>query len=260
MSHSNVSEELLHLRKRARRRLVGAVALVIFALIVLWTALDNAPPPRFSTGNPVEIVSSAPALTAQRASLVAVVEPANTPPLLNPPPDAAAVTPVTAPAVAAEPAPASAPVVAKAVQPPRVVNGAEVLPGKLVNRQSPPVQAKAVPAPTPAAKPKPAENAPATFDPKKILEGKVDPTEPTAKPAQLPGKYYVQIGAFADAAKIKQLTTKLKGAGLPVQAEKVKTSKGELTRIRVGPAADAAKAEAYRKKAESVGVNGKVVK
>lgn len=255
MSHSNVSEELLHLRKRARRRLVGAVALVIFALIVLWTALDNAPPPRFSTGNPVEIVSSAPALTAQRASVVAVVDPGNVPPL-KPPPDAAAT--VAAPLAAVEPALASAPATVKASQPQRLASTPEVLPGKLVNRHSPPAPAKA--APTPVAKPKPAENAPATFDPKKILEGKVDPTEP-AKPAQPTGKYYVQIGAFGDAAKVKQLTAKLKAAGLPVLAEKVKTSKGEvLTRIRVGPAVDAAKAEAYRKKAESVGVNGKVAK
>lgn len=47
MNQSNISEDLLHIRKRARRRLLGAVALVLFALIVLWTVLDNAP---FRTG------------------------------------------------------------------------------------------------------------------------------------------------------------------------------------------------------------------
>lgn len=257
MTHSNVSEDLLHLRKRARRRLVGAVALVVFALIVLWTALDNAPPPRFSTGNPVEIISSAPALTAQRASVVAVVDPGVT--HLRPPPDAAAVVPASVPVV--ESVPASTPAAVKASQVQRMASTPEVLPGKLVNRQSQPAPAKVAPAP--ADKPKPKVSEPATFDPKRILEGKVDPTEPAAKPAKsssVAGKYYVQIGAFGDAAKIRQLTAKLKAAGLPVLAEKVKTSKGELTRIRVGPAADAARAEMYRKKAESVGVSGKVIK
>lgn len=254
MSHSNVSEDLLHLRKRARRRLVGAVALVIFALIVLWTALDNAPPPRFSTGNPVEIVSSAPALTAQRASLVAVVD-TGSPTHLQPPPDAAAVA--TLPVESA-----SVPVAIKEPQEQRQANTPEVLPGKLVNRTvaaaTPAKPAPVKPVPVQAVvKPKPKVNESAAPDPKKILEGKVDPTEAAAKPA---GKHYVQIGAFADAAKAQQLTAKLKAAGLPVLAEKVTTSKGELTRVRIGPAADPARAEAYRKKAESVGVSGKVSK
>ena len=248
MTHSNVSEELLYLRKRARRRLVGAVALVLFALTVLWTVLDSAPPSRFSTGTPVEIVSSAPALTAPRASVVAVVEPGNVA-SLRPLPDAivAASVPV------AEPIPASAPVGAKVAQDNHLANAPTVLPGKLVNRHSAP--AKDTPAPT--VKPKLKASAPVTFDPKKILEGQVDPTEHATK---LAGKYYVQIGAFADMAKAQQLTAKLKAAGLPVLTEKVKSAKGELMRVRVGPAADAGRAEAYRKKAESVGVSGKVAK
>lgn len=252
MAHSHVSDELQHLRKRARRRLVGAVALVLFALTVLWTALDNAPPARFSTGNPVEIVSSAAALTARPASVVAVVDPAAG--MVQPVPQASAMAATVATAVAETPA-ASVPV-AKAPQPPAAASSAEVLPGRLVNLSAPVVAAaKSNPAPT--VKPKPATHAPTTFDPKKILEGQVDPTEPAAKPA---GKYFVQIGAFADAAKVRQLTTKLRSAGLPVLVEKIKTSKGELTRVRVGPAADNAKAEAYRKKADSLGVPGKVTK
>lgn len=251
MAHSHVSDELLHLRKRARRRLVGAVALVLFALTVLWTALDNAPPARFSTGNPVEIVSSAAALTARPASVVAVVDPAagSAQSMLQ------ASAAATAASVSAASALASAPV-AKPAQAPAVASAAEILPGRLVNHNARVAPARTNP-PAAAAKPKPAAQAPSTFDPKKILEGQVDPTEHSAKPA---GKYFVQIGAFADAAKVRQLTAKLRSAGLPVLVEKIKTSKGELTRVRVGPAADNAKAEAYRKKAGSLGVPGKVIK
>ena len=36
-------EELLMLRKRARRRLIGAIVLVGFAVLVLWNVLEKLP-------------------------------------------------------------------------------------------------------------------------------------------------------------------------------------------------------------------------
>lgn len=262
---SNINEELLHIRKRARRRLVGAVTLVFFALTVLWTVLDNAPPPQFASGNQVEIVSSAPALAAGKASVVvAVVEPSSGPAYLKPPVDAAEATPVVTPAPVASVAAASSakPVVtaspAKASTVYRAVAAASsVLPGKLVNHQMPvkPVAAtKPKPASTPAVKNE-------SIDPRKILDGLEEaktaskPTSPTSN------KYYLQVGAFADAAKSAQLVTKLKGAGLPVTTEKITTSSGQvLTRIRVGPSLTEARANEWRKKAEAAGVSGKVVR
>ncbi|MEO8767748.1 MAG: SPOR domain-containing protein, partial [Nitrosospira sp.] len=41
-----VSEEEIQLRKRARRRLVGAVTLVIAAVVILPMVLDNKPEQR----------------------------------------------------------------------------------------------------------------------------------------------------------------------------------------------------------------------
>jgi len=40
-----VSEQDLLLRKRARRRLVGAIALVIMAIVILPMVLDRVPKP-----------------------------------------------------------------------------------------------------------------------------------------------------------------------------------------------------------------------
>ena len=37
----STNDELLALKKRARRRLVGAVALVLISMIVLWNVLDS---------------------------------------------------------------------------------------------------------------------------------------------------------------------------------------------------------------------------
>jgi DedD protein len=48
-----VSEQDLLLRKRARRRLVGAIALVIMAIVILPMVLDRAPKPE---GQDIEII------------------------------------------------------------------------------------------------------------------------------------------------------------------------------------------------------------
>ncbi len=265
MNQSNISEDLLHIRKRARRRLLGAVALVLFALIVLWTVLDNAPPPQLAEGQPVEIVSSAPALSAARASVVAVVEPAS-----GTSPES--LTPAAQPASVPTAMPAATPVAApepqllrsadKASQPYRVAaSSSEVLRGKLVNRQ---MQVKPAVASRPKlvaeTKSKTAEVVgPAGADPLNILEGKDERKPATAeKPAG--GRYFVQIGAFSDSAKSAQILAKLKSAGLPAFSEKVSTPKGELTRIRIGPTLDESRANEWRKKSESAGVPGKVVR
>ena len=229
---SNVSEELLQIRKRARRRLVGAIALVVFALIVLWTALDGEPPANLAASRPVEIVSS----SSNLASAVIAV----------PVHDVEASAPTVAPVAVAT----------------------SVLPGKIVNHQTEVDEnlADATPTPVatrkPVAKPtsKPAVTAkPAVQsvqrDPRLILEGRdVDAPKPA-----LTQKFFVQVAAFADAAKANQIVAKLKQAGLPAYPEKVKTAQGELTRVRIGPAQDRARAAEWLKKAKALGVNGQVV-
>lgn len=241
MTQSNVSEELLHLRKRARRRLVGAVALVVFALVVLWTVLDNAPPPQFASNHPIEITSSAPALAPMAAPVVAIVDPSVTQTLV-----------ASAPEVLSASTPAS-----QAGMPETAGSAENVLPGKLINRQTDVnVEPKPAPkvTPTPPARPVQASQAKPTSDPRRILEGLDDP-----KPAAV-NKYFLQVGAFADAGKAGQIVSRLKVAGLPAFSEKVSTAKGELTRVRVGPSTTEARADEWRKKAEATGVSGKVVR
>lgn len=241
---SNVSEELLQLRKRARRRLVGAIALVVFALIVLWTALDGEPPANLAASRPVEIVSS----SSNLASAVISV-------------------PVHQNGAASEPQVTVTPVAV----------ATSVLPGKIVNHQTKVdetlAEAASTPTPKPAASIKPVSRPvtakptakptskpaqavikPAQRDPRLILEGR---DEDEVKPAT--SKYFVQVAAFADAAKAVQIVTKLKKAGLPAYSEKVKTAQGELTRVRIGPAADRARAAEWLKKAQTLGVSGQVV-
>ena len=245
MSNRNVSEDLLQLKKRARRRLVGAIALVIFALIVLWTAMDSAPPATIAANNPIEIISSSPALL-QPAPVVSApeVDPqtaaTEAPAILTPEPQDTGAAPDP------EYRPAS--------------SSANVLPGKLVNHQKkvvitpPPAVITPKPAPTPKPTPK-ATPAPAAarVDPLSILEGHDTPAPPKAASDK---RYYIQVGAYADSDKAAQAVTKLKGAGVPAYAEKVTTEKGTLTRVRVGPVSDEAKAQSYLKKMDGIGLSG----
>jgi DedD protein len=243
---SNVSEELLQLRKRARRRLVGAIALVVFALIVLWTALDGEPPANLAASRPVEIVSS----STNLASTVIAVP----------------LHPQASQASQAEKAPVPT------AQAASVAVATTVLQGRIVNHQTEINDTITEPLTTPTRKPAAASQPaarpvqirptvapkpttkPVQRDPRLILEGHDDDA---VKPAS--GKFFVQVAAFADAAKAAQIVGKLKKAGLPAYSEKVKTSQGELTRVRIGPAADRAHAADWLKKAQAQGVSGQVV-
>lgn len=259
MTVSNVSEELLFLRKRARRRLVGAVALVLFALVVLWTVLDNTPPAQLATGQTIEITSSSPALASVSAPVVAVVEASSASMV------ASAVVATNLPAAPAQsgssPVVASSavasPVMPAASQPQTVAKEAvtveSVLPGKLVNHQTQ-VSVETKKLPKVSSKPEQIAASKPKSDPRRILEG-LDNAESGAVQ-----KYFLQVGAFADAAKAAQIVTKLKGTGLPAYAEKVNTANGQLTRVRVGPSTSEARANEWRKKSESAGVPGKVIR
>ena len=62
-----VSEQDLLLRKRARRRLVGAIALVIMAIVILPMVLDRAPKPE---GEEIEITIPSENLEAEFSPIV----------------------------------------------------------------------------------------------------------------------------------------------------------------------------------------------
>jgi DedD protein len=87
------------------------------------------------------------------------------------------------------------------------------------------------------------------------------PVAPAAVPAAVAaGKYLVNIGSFSNAANADALVRKLRAQKLPVLADKVAIASGSAMRVRVGPYADRATAEAARLRAEEVtGTAGKVV-
>lgn len=107
----------------------------------------------------------------------------------------------------------------------------------------------------PQAKPAAAEVAPTAAKPTTPAPVAA-PSTPAATPAEAArvgaGNIVVNVGSFANPASANALAAKLRAAGLPVMAEKVQIASGPATRLRVGPYASRAGAEAARLKADAI--------
>ena len=80
----------------------------------------------------------------------------------------------------------------------------------------------------------------------------VAPVKPVPAAAVAAGNYAVNIGAFSNTVNATALAEKLRIAGLPVSADRVTLASGPALRLRVGPYADRATAEAARLRAERI--------
>jgi DedD protein len=88
----------------------------------------------------------------------------------------------------------------------------------------------------PVPKPAPLASAPAPDDgsrAKAILEAK--PTESKAAAEPRGGRYVVQIGAFLEAAAVRETRAKAEKLGFKTYTQEVDTSTGRRTRVRIGP-------------------------
>jgi cell division septation protein DedD len=120
------------------------------------------------------------------------------------------------------------------------------------------------PAPKPTAT-KPVETKPTETKP---VATKPAETKPVAKPAasttaSAPAAsnvgFAVQLGAFASAADANALRDKVRAGGFSAFVEQVRTDKGALSRVRVGPVANRADAEKLKSQvAAKFGINGMV--
>ncbi len=209
----------LQLKKRARRRLVGAVALALFAVIVLPMVMDREPRPS-SQDIQVRIPSQD---STGLASKVIPGKPAATPmPAPEPKPVAEQKTESqTGP----EPAPAASPAVPAVVKPAPAA------------------------APVPAAKP---------AAPEKKAEPADKPAADAKSTADGSAQWVVQLGAYKEAGNVKLLLSKLKGVGVPAYTEKLDSPQGPRTRVRAGPFASQEAAEKARAKIKIIGVDGPV--
>ena len=120
-----------------------------------------------------------------------------------------------------------------------------------------PVAATKPVAPKPEPKPAPAKPEPAKPDPAATAAAK--PVATPAAPAASSIGFAVQLGAFGQAAEANALRDKVRAAGFSAFVEQVRTDKGTLNRVRVGPVANRADAENLKAQvASKVGVAGMV--
>ena len=174
------SQDVETLKRKGRRRLVGAIALVLAAVIVLPMVFDSEP---------------------KRPPPVSVRIPSEDDPAFKP-----KVVPKSPP-----------------LEPSKVVE--------------PKAEPKAEPKPEPKAEPRP--EAKAEPAPKPAPKKPEPPSDAERKRAEaaLAGsaQFVVPVAALSSPEKLKELVDTLSAAKLPHYTEPVATTKGTVTRVRVGP-------------------------
>lgn len=236
------SDEEIQLRKRARRRLVGAVVLAVAVAVLLPMVLDTEPKPVSNNVN-IQIPSPDSPAYAPKGAEPAPVDPAQ---------DSVArpLKPDTAPAAGSQASEApKAPEAPQTVEAPRAVQAPRAAEAP---KAAAPEKEDVRPAPKEAAKAPAGETAGSA--PKEAAK----PAEKSAaKPSS--GKFVVQLAALSDAAKAKQLQQRVARAGVKAYTEVVKTAKGDVTRVRAGPFDTREAAEKARARLKGAGLDGKVV-
>jgi DedD protein len=212
-------------RTQARRRLVGALVLLLIGIIGFPLLFETQPRPLpvdtpilVPEGTPARV--TAPAPVAQRP-----------PPVI--PPDAgteSAVVPVQL-AAASSPSVHSVPSPASTAAPPPAAPVA------------PPAAAPAASKPSPAAvAAKPAKPAP-------------EPA-PAAAPS---GRFVVQVGAYNELERMKAARARLEKLGFKSYTQDVDTASGKRTRVRVGPFATRQEAESVAAKVKAGGLQAAIL-
>jgi DedD protein len=235
----------LQLKKRARRRLVGALAFVSVVAVVLPMVMDHEPR---QVVQDVEIripgqdeKPFAPKFSAAPVEK-SVNKPSDSPPA-NPPTEVAESRGVAQPTAR----------VVETVKEKSVDKPVEKTPVKVEKLSEKPPEkstekALAKPAEKPAAKNEDAKRAAA------ILGGQ--PSD--AKPVSASGEYLVLIGAFSNEANVKNLKAKLAEQGIRTFSEPLDTPQGKKTRVRAGPFASREAAEKALEKMQRIGVSGAI--
>lgn len=231
----------LQLKKRARRRLVGAVAFVSVVAVVLPMVMDHEPR---QVVQDVEI-----RIPGQDEKPFA-------PKFAAAPAEKKVDKPLDSPAAKVQADGAESKVV---VQPTaRVVDTAKdktadkpvekVTESKAVKAEKVPDKPSAKPVEKPVGKNDDAKRAAA------ILGGQ----SAEVKPAATAGEYLVLIGAFSNEANVKNLKAKLSEQGIKTFSEPLDTPQGKKTRVRAGPFASREAAEKALAKMQKIGVSGAI--
>lgn len=246
-------ESVEAVRRRARYRLVGALVLVVVGVIAFPLVFDTQP-------RPVD------------EDLAIIIPDKNTvaPLTVSPPVAGDSVVDASAGRVppAAQPAPVAPPNPDPKPEPKAeaLANAqAQAEPEVKIPPAAPKPEARAEVKLEPKPEPKPEQKAAKPAEPKPATTGgSAQAAQDEAARAQAilegrtsaiqaNGKWVVQVGSYGDPASVKRVRRMLEAGGLKTFTQVVKTSQGELTRVRLGPYASDGAAEQAQAKAKSLG-------
>ncbi|MGL4667942.1 MAG: SPOR domain-containing protein [Saezia sp.] len=268
MQQASSAKTLEQIRTSARRRLIGAIILVVLAIAILPWILESKP--RGSQNSQTEVrVSTAP------------ITP---PPLPLPPvsPPSVEITSPTLPVLPGNDGGISAPptttgtdnpffVVEGTTNSPPPIEPGVTMPGSVLGEGSHAQQTSEGYAIRPSSRPivssklRPGEVAPvstAMSDAVRAAQLLGEPIPPAIRPvattsatatASASQRFVIQVGAYSDIAKANEVRAKLTMAGFTSYTEVANTNTGKVTRVRVGPVNGRAKADEMAKKIEALG-------
>jgi DedD protein len=224
---SDPSDANLQLKKRARRRLVGAFAFAGLAAVLLPMVMDEEPKQQVQDVQiripGQEQTPFSPKIAKPEVSSEKVVAPEKT------------EVPVSPAAKAAE-------------------NKTERLPEKQAEKPLDKPAEKTVEKTPSKASEMPV--TPSANDPARaaaILSGKAVDKVPAASAG---GQFVILIGAFANPANVKQLQGKIGELGIKVFTEPLDSPEGKKTRVRAGPFPDRDAADKALDRMKRIGING----
>ena len=241
------------IRKRAKHRLIGSAVLVLAGVAGFPLLFDTQPRP-VATDIAIEIPGKN---TVKPLSLPAEVAVAATPA----PPAPLAARPAADKVAAASSLSSREEIITEKRAVPQVLPA----PAAIKSEAKPVPKAELKPQTKPQVKPetKPVSKpAPADEDgdrARSLLNGQTAAaTSAQTSAAVAPGtsdeRLIVQVGAFADAVKAKEVRTKLEKAGLKTYTQAVETADGTRTRVRVGPFGSKAEADKAASKIKALGL------
>ena len=217
-------DPMLPEKKRARRRLIGATALVLAAVIGLPMIFDSEPKP-LADDIAIQIPSR-----DKGAPATATTPPPSLPEAPEPPKQAAA-----------EPAISEKLPVAEAVKP------TTEKPAEKATEKSAEKSAE-----------KPADKA-ADKSAEKAADKATDKATDKAAADKAKSKPFIlQVAAVANKAKAEELQNRLKQAGIKSYSQKVSTKDGERYRVRVGPFGSREEADKMRARLSKMGLSAAV--
>ncbi len=276
------------MRRRARHRLIGAAVLVLAGVVGFPLLFDSQPRPV-----PVNVAIDIPdrnkvaplvlpqdgqphagaaAGLAPGEELLAAPERSSQPAAPTPATPAIPAIPVPPPAAMA-PVPPLPPPPAPKTEPrpePKPVAKPEPVPAPRPEpKPAPRPEPAPAPAPKPAPRPEPAPapapaprpvNSDEASRARALLEGRSPPAAaPARSEVAQASRFVVQVGAFADADKAREVQGKLERSGLRAHTQTVQTRDGSRTRVRLGPYSSRAEADRAAERARAIGLAGSVL-